>query len=168
MKARVDQDDHLVGKLSHQRTEVLVGDTGAERPMSRILLLYHNPLFAHSIRAVLAAAPRHTLIGEFDDWARAEVELLRLAPDIVIVEEGEGQATDEMLRTMRAQPTPWQVIAMRLDETTMRVWSGAVEPITRTQDLLDALEARPARPAAGRRPSARHKPMAKGTSERRN
>jgi AmiR/NasT family two-component response regulator len=134
--------------------------------VSRILLVYNNPLFAHSIRAVLTAAPRHTLIGEFDDWARAEAEMLRLAPDIVIVEEGEGQATDEMLHTLRTQPTPWQVIAMRLDETTMHVWSGAWEPITRTQDLLDALEARPVRSAARRPPLARRKRMFKGTSER--
>ncbi len=126
--------------------------------MARIFLVYHNPLFAHSIRAVLAAAPRHTLLGEFDNWARAEAELPRQSPDIVIVEEGEGQATDELLRSLRAQPTPWRVIAMRLDETTMHIWSGAWEPITRTQDLLDALEARPARAAARRKRMVKHSP----------
>jgi hypothetical protein len=133
---------------------------GAEWPVSRILLVYHNPLFALSIRAVMTAAPRHILIGEFDDWARAEAEILRLAPDIVIVEEDEGRTTEEMLRTLRALPAPWQVIAMRLDETTMHIWSGTWEPITRTQDLIDALEARPAR-SAGRR-----KRMTKGSTER--
>jgi hypothetical protein len=134
--------------------------------VSRILLAYHNPLFAFSIRAAMRAAPRHALIGEFDDLARAEAAILRLNPDIVIVEEDQEQTTDEMLRTLRARPAPWQVIAMRLDETTMHIWSGAWEPITRTQDLIDALEARPTRPSARRRPPARRKRIAKGTSER--
>ena len=87
--------------------------------MARIMLVYSNPLFAHSIRAALSAAPQHTLVAEINDWSQAEAEMARLAPDTVIVEEGEGAATDEMLRALRAQPTPWRVIAMRLDETTM-------------------------------------------------
>ena len=126
--------------------------------MARIFLVYHNPLFAHSIRAVLAANPRHTLLAEFDQWAQAEAELPRQTPDIVIVEEDESQATDALLRSLRAQPAPWRVIAMRLDETTMHIWSGAWQPLTRTQDLIDALEARPARPAARRKRMAKHSP----------
>jgi hypothetical protein len=78
----------------------------------------------------------------------------------VIVEEGEGQATDEMLRALRAQPAPWRVIAMRLDETTMHIWSGAWEPLTRTQDLIDVLEETSARPPAAHRPPASPKPTA--------
>ena len=124
------------------------------------MLVYSNPLFAHSIRAALSAAPQHTLVAEINDWSQAEAEMARLAPDTVIVEEGEGAATDEMLRALRAQPTPWRVIAMRLDETTMHIWSGTWEPLTRTQDLMDVLEETSARPAAAQRPPARRKRMA--------
>jgi DNA-binding NarL/FixJ family response regulator len=113
--------------------------------MSRVLLIYHNPLFAHSVRAALRAQPQITLAGEIDDWAHADAEITRQAPDVVIVEEDEREATDEMLRTLRTQPSPWRVVALRLDETTMHVWSGAGVPITRTQDLIDALSERPAR-----------------------
>jgi DNA-binding NarL/FixJ family response regulator len=113
--------------------------------MSSVLLIYHNPLFAHSVRAALRAQPLITLVGEFDDWAHADAEITRLSPDVVIVEEDESDATDEMLRTLRTQPSPWRVVALRLDETTMHVWSGAWQAITRTQDLIDALSERPAR-----------------------
>lgn len=134
--------------------------------MSRILLVYSNPLFAHSIRAALAGAPQHTLVAEIDDWSRAKAEMARLAPDAVIVEEGEGPATDEMLRALRAQPAPWRVIAMRLDETTMHIWSGAWKPLTRTQDLMDVLEATTTRLGAARRPASRRKRTTKRTGER--
>jgi hypothetical protein len=131
--------------------------------MTRILLVYHNPLFAHSVRAALAAQPRHTIVGELDDWAQAEAEMARQVPDTVIVEEGEGETTAEMLRALRAHPTPWRVIAMRLDETTMHIWSGAWQPLTRTQDLIDVLEETPA--PAPRRPPARRQPATRSTQE---
>jgi hypothetical protein len=125
--------------------------------VARIMLVYSNPLFAHSIRAALSAAPQHTLIAEISDWSQAEAQMARLIPDTVIVEEGEAQATDAMLRALRAQPAPWRVIAMRLDETTMHIWSGAWEPLTRTQDLMDVLEATVARPPAAHLPPTRRK-----------
>lgn len=121
------------------------------------MLVYSNPLFAHSIRAALTAAPQHALVAEINDWSLAEAEMARLTPDTVIVEEGEGQATDEMLHALRTQPTPWRVIAMRLDDTTMHIWSGAWEPLTRTQDLMDVLEETSARSPAAHRPPARRK-----------
>ena len=114
------------------------------------MLVYSNPLFAHSIRAALTTAPHHTVVAEITDWSQAEAELVRLSPQAVIVKEDEGQATDEMLRALRAQPRPWRVIALRLDQTTMRIWSGAWEPLTRTQDLLDVLDEASPRPRAAR------------------
>lgn len=125
--------------------------------VSRIMLVYSNPLFAHSIRAALTTAPQHTLVAEINDWSQAEAAMARLTPDTVIVEEGEDQATDAMLRGLRAQPAPWRVIAMRLDETTMHIWSGAWEPLTRTQDLIKALEETSTRPPAAPRPPVRRK-----------
>ncbi len=116
-------------------------------PASRVLLVYHNPLFAHSIHAALRTQPQLALVGEFDDWTRAETEIARLAPDVVIVEEDEREATDEMLRALRACESFWRVVAMRLDETAMHIWSGAWQPITRTQDLIDALSELPTRAA---------------------
>ncbi len=109
--------------------------------MSRVLLVYHNPLFVHSVRAALCAQPQITLVGEIDDWTRAEAEITRLAPDVVVVEEDERDATDAMLRTLRVWPSAWRVVALRLDETAMHIWSGAWRPLTRAQDLIDALRA---------------------------
>ena len=116
--------------------------------MLRVLLVYHNPLFAHSIRATLRTQPQLTLVGEMDNWAGAEAEIARLTPDVVIVEEDEREATDRMLRTLWAREASWRAVAMRLDETAMHIWSGAWQPITRTQDLIDALNETPVRTAA--------------------
>ncbi len=107
--------------------------------MSRVLLVYHNALFAHSIRVALQAAPHIYLVGELDDWTRVHAEIARLAPDVVLVEEDEGAATDAMLGTLRARQSPWRVVALRLDETTMHVWSGAGKALQTPQDLYDAL-----------------------------
>ncbi len=107
--------------------------------MSRVLLVYHNPLFAHSIRVALEAAPHIDLIGELDDWTRVHAEIARLAPDVVLVEEDQGAATDAMLGALRARQSPWRVVALRLDATTMHVWSGAGKALQTPQDLYDAL-----------------------------
>jgi DNA-binding NarL/FixJ family response regulator len=121
-------------------------------PASRVLLVYHNPLFAYSVRVALRGQARITLVGEVDDWHRADAEIARLMPDVVIVEEDERDATDAMLHALSIQSSPWRVVGMRLDETAMRVWSGARQPITRAQDLIDALceQSTPARTTAKR------------------
>ncbi len=111
--------------------------------MSRVLLVYHNALFAHSIRVALNAAPRIHLIGELDDWTRVQSEIARLVPDVVLVEEDERAATDAMLGALRARQAPWRVVALRLDETTMHIWSGAGKALQNPQDLYSALRAIP-------------------------
>lgn len=107
--------------------------------MPRVLLVYRNPLFAHSIRAALGAQPRITLVGEIADWTRAEADIARLAPDVVIVEDDGGEAADRALHALSQRQAPWRVVAMRLDETTMRIWSGAWRAVERTQDLIDVV-----------------------------
>ncbi len=111
--------------------------------MSRVLLVYHNALFAHSIRVALEGAPRIRLVGEVDDWTRVQSEFARLKPHVVLVEEDEGDATDAMLGALRARKSPWRVVALRLDETTMHVWSGAGKALRKPQDLYNALRAAP-------------------------
>lgn len=113
--------------------------------MSRVLLVYHNPLFAHSIRVALDAAPRIELVGELDDWTRVQDEIARLIPDVVLVEEDEGAATDAVLGALRTYQAPWRVVALRLDETTMHIWSGAGKALKKPQDLYNALRAVPRR-----------------------
>jgi hypothetical protein len=108
-------------------------------PKSRVLLLYHNPLFAHSLRVALRAQPQIALVAELDDWTHADAAIGRLAPAVVVVEEDERDATDAMLRLLRGQHSPWRVIALRLDETAMHIWSGVWQPIIRAEDLIDAL-----------------------------
>ncbi len=114
--------------------------------MSRVLLVYHNPLFAHSIRVALERARHIQLVGELQDWTRVQDEIARLAPDVVLVEEDEGAATDAMLGALRTQQAPWRVVALRLDETTMHVWWGSGKPLQTPSDLYDALRAVPRRP----------------------
>ncbi len=107
--------------------------------MPRVLLVYHNPLFAHSIRGALSAQSDIAVVGETDDWTRAAADIARLTPDVVIVEEDGREATDSALHELSQRQTSWRVIALRLDETTMRIWSGAWRTVERTQDLIDVV-----------------------------
>lgn len=113
--------------------------------MSRVLLIYHNPLFAHSIRTALRNEPRIRLVGELTDWTHAQAEIARLTPDAVLVEEDEQAATDAMLGALRSLQAPWRVVGLRLDETTMHIWSGARKKIVTPRDLHNALRAAPRR-----------------------
>ncbi len=113
--------------------------------MSRVLLVYHNALFAYSIRTALRAAPRIRLVGELIDWTRVKDEITRLEPDVVLVEEDESTATDAILSMLRDRQSPWRVVSMRLDETTMHIWSGAGKELQDPQDLYSALRAGPGR-----------------------
>lgn len=107
--------------------------------MPRVMLVYHNPLFAHSLRTALRDQPHLIIVGEVDDWTRAEAEIARLNPDVVLLEEENREAAERTLHALSTRDQPWRVVAMRLDETTMHIWSGTWQPITRTQDLLDVL-----------------------------
>ncbi len=109
--------------------------------MPRVLLVYHNPLFAHSIHIALDRQPEITIVGEWNDWARASADLEHLAPDVVIVEEDGNELTERTLHELSHREKPWRMIALRLDETTMRIWSGAWQPVSRAQDLIDAVRA---------------------------
>ena len=129
--------------------------------MPRVLLVYRNPLFAHSIRSVLSGQLHITLVGEIADWARAEEAIARMAPDVVIVEDDGYEAADRAWRALAPRQTPWSVVAMRLDETTMHIWSGAWQPLTHTQDLIDALNEPPSPPSARRQRRASRKTHAR-------
>ncbi len=129
--------------------------------MSRVLLVYHNPLFAHSIRTALRKESRIRLVGELADWTRTEAEIARLTPDIVLVEEDERAATDAMLGALRTRQAPWRVVALRLDETTMHIWSGAGKALRKPQDLYNALRAVPGRRLKNQ-PTARRMARVKG------
>ena len=107
--------------------------------MPRVLLVYRNPLFALSVRTALDAQPHITFVGEIADWTRAEADIARLSPDVVIVEDDGREAADSALRALSERQAPWRVVAMRLDETTMHIWSGAWRPVARTQDLIDVV-----------------------------
>lgn len=113
--------------------------------MSRVLLVYHNSLFAHSIRTALQTTAFIHLVGELEDWTRVEAEIARLAPDVILVEEDEEAATDAVLGVLRVRQSPWRVVALRLDETTMHMWSGASKVLQKPQDLYNALCAVPGR-----------------------
>ncbi len=129
------------------------------RFVSRVLLVYHNPLFAHSIRVALHSAPSVSLVGELEDWTRVQVEIARLTPDVVLVEEDEHAATDAMLGALRAREAPWRVVALRLDETTMHIWSGAGKKIGKPQDLIHALCVAPRRRLKYQQTARRTTPM---------
>jgi DNA-binding NarL/FixJ family response regulator len=113
--------------------------------MSRVLLVYHHALFAHSIRIALRSAARIHLVGELEDWTRVEAEIVRLVPDVILVEEDEDAATEAVLGMLRARQSPWRVVALRLDKTRMHIWSGAGIALQKPQDLYNALCAVPRR-----------------------
>jgi hypothetical protein len=102
-------------------------------------------LFAHSIRTALQTTAFIHLVGELEDWTRVEAEIARLAPDVILVEDDEDAATDAVLGILRVRQSPWQVVALRLDETTMHMWSGASKVLQKPQDLYNALCAVPGR-----------------------
>ncbi len=129
--------------------------------MSRVLLVYHNALFAHSIRVALRDTPHIKLIGELKDWTRIEAEIAQLTPDVVLVEEDEGTATDAILSLLRTHQAPWRVVALRLDETTMHIWSGAGKELQKPQDLYNALRVAVKQP----RKSGHHLQQMTNTSE---
>ena len=103
--------------------------------MSRVLLVYHNALFAHSIRIALRAAPNILLVGELEDWTLVEAEIARLTPDVVLVEEDESAATDAMLSALRAHQSSWRGVGLRLGGTKKHNLVGAGKTLKKTPDI---------------------------------
>jgi hypothetical protein len=115
-----------------------------------VYLIFRNRLFRDAVTAILTAQPEIKLLGATDLPDRAASEIAALAPNVILLEEGEDGPCMCDLHHILSSPIPCRLITLRLDQDGMHVWSQTWRQTVSPQDLVEAIvtarEDKPAMP----------------------
>lgn len=102
-------------------------------------VIFRNQMFSDVVCAILKTHPEISLVSATDDPDRVAADVAALAPDVILLEEGEDGPAVGDVRTILASPIPCRLITLRLDADGMHVWSQIWRASVRTQDLVEAI-----------------------------
>lgn len=86
--------------------------------MRRVFILYRTLMFAHGLKSLLSQAPGLTIVGLGPQEEGVWEDVLRLAPDTIILEVGEDTP---LWRLVDAEPEA-RVIAISLNHNRVRIY----------------------------------------------
>lgn len=103
-------------------------------PGRRVFVIWTHPLFHESVRLLLAQS-RVEIVGATSDHAAAQSQIAALGPDVVIVEQanGEAQASVETMSILRAGP---RVIQLSLADNEISLYQREQRTAARAEDLV--------------------------------
>jgi DNA-binding NarL/FixJ family response regulator len=101
----------------------------------RLFLIWTNPLFRDSVRLLLSH-PKVNWMGAASNWATAQPEILRLQPDIILVEEGEDKVEIEVMKILEATPWNVRVVSVNLDNNKLSIFHREQKIVGQAEDLL--------------------------------
>ncbi len=103
-------------------------------PGRRVFVIWTHPLFHESVRLLLAQS-QVEIVGATSDHATAQSEIAALGPDVVIVEQtdGEEQASVETMSILRAGP---RVIQLSLADNEISLYQRQQRTAAQADDLV--------------------------------
>ena len=99
-----------------------------------VFIIWANPLFLESIRALLSN-PEIQLVGASSDFSQAKKEIAVLRPDVVII-EGSSDVSPIDCETLRILTTGSRVIQMSLDDNELNLFQHQHRTLAQAEDLL--------------------------------
>ncbi len=101
----------------------------------QVFVVWTHPLFYTSLRLILDD-PNIDLIGAASDYAAAHDQVISLQPDTIIVEEGEGDISTEVMALLQICPSGGRVIGLNLVDNQLSVYHREQRLVGRAEDLL--------------------------------
>jgi chemotaxis response regulator CheB len=103
----------------------------------RVFVIWTNPLFHESVRLLLNQSMLE-LVGASSDHAAAKRQINDLEPDVVIIEEsnGETNAGAETVAILRASP---KVIRLSLADNELSIYQRESRTIEKVDDLMNLI-----------------------------
>lgn len=109
-------------------------------PGSRVFVIWTHPLFHDSVRLLLGKSEVE-IVGATSDHAAAQSQIAALIPDVVIIEQtdGEEQASVETISILRAGP---RVIRLGLADNEISLYQRERRTAARAEDLFSLVTGR--------------------------
>ena len=103
----------------------------------RVFVIWTNPLFYESVRLLLSQS-KLELAGASSDHAAAKLQIGELQPDVVIIEEnnGDAHASEETVAILRASP---KVIRLSLADNELSIYQRESHTIEKVDDLMNLI-----------------------------
>lgn len=105
----------------------------------RVFVVWTHPLFYESVRLLLDD-PSVDLVGAISDYAVAHKHIMMLKPDIIIVEEKEGDLSAEVLTFLRDSPLDARILGLNLADNQLFVYHRERRTVGRAEDLLHLVQ----------------------------
>ena len=102
-----------------------------------VFVIWRNPLFLESIRALLHH-PQIQLVGASSDFSQAHDEIAVLRPDVVII-EGNSGGTSIDSETLPILISTARVIQMSLDDNELNLFQHQQRTLADADDLLSMI-----------------------------
>lgn len=103
----------------------------------RVFVIWTNPLFHESVRLLLSQS-KLELVGASSDHTAAQRQISELEPDVVIIEENDGEtnASEETVAILRASP---KVIRLSLADNELSIYQREKRTIKKVDDLMNLI-----------------------------
>ncbi len=99
-----------------------------------VFVIWTNPLFLESIRALLSHPEIH-LVGVNSDVSQAQKEIVALRPNVVIIESSSVSSPDDC-ETLPILKSGARVIQMSLDDNELNLFQYQHRTLAEAEDLL--------------------------------
>lgn len=115
------------------------GEVGAD--MKRVLILSSHPLFGKCIENLISQDEGLEIVGYEQDPAQAVDRILKLRPDVVILDSDEYEVNREVVTTcLLKQGVQARVVGLNLNNNTATVCSGEQKIIGELSDFLRTIQ----------------------------
>lgn len=101
----------------------------------RVFVIWTHQLFRESVRLLLNH-PEVEWVGAASDHQTAQDEILKLRPDIILIEEMRDDVPVEIMGILEASPWGVRVIGLSLDDNKLSMYHREQRTVRQADDLL--------------------------------
>ena len=110
----------------------------ANGSVTGVYVIYRNRMVGDAVQAVLRRHAGISVLGATDDPDLAQAGIVRLGPDVILLEEtSDGAAA--CVQALLSNPVPCRLVTLCLDRDGMHVWSQEWWANIGPDDLVEAI-----------------------------
>lgn len=103
----------------------------------RVFVIWKNPLFCSTLKLLLNSSIDIAWAGDIPDYSLAGAQIKNDSPDIVIIEEEDGERTSEQsLALLSNQIEDLSVIGLNLSNNVVNLYQHKQRQIIQANDLI--------------------------------
>lgn len=109
--------------------------------MTRVFLLFKNPMFRSGIESLLDCKPGMEIVGRADEPEQAIKLILEQRPDVIVVDNGDSEGKlSTVINSLMKLGLRIKVIGMNLQDNSVTIYHGEKRIVKEVEDLIEAIE----------------------------